>query len=146
MLYFVIGGSPLTMSSPAPCSHVTLIDRLRHSPLSGSRFQNRKSDSRHSTRPCGTEAARPSAKWPLRPDFPNTASAACLFLCLALMSCGGGSHPTPPSTPQADFSLTVSPASLTIAPGATGSSVSVLATPVNSFSGTVSVAIGGLPG
>ncbi len=48
--------------------------------------------------------------------------------------------------PQPDFSLTVSPTSLTIAAGTTGPPVSVLATAVNSFSGTVSVAIGGLPG
>jgi hypothetical protein len=39
----------------------------------------------------------------------------------------------------------VSPASLTIVAGATGSPVSILATPLNSFSGTVAVTITGLP-
>jgi hypothetical protein len=47
--------------------------------------------------------------------------------------------------PPPDFSLTVSPTTLTIVAGATGSPVSVLATAINSFSGTVSVAISGLP-
>ena len=47
--------------------------------------------------------------------------------------------------PPPDFSLAVSPASLTIVAGATGSPVSILATPLNSFSGTVAVTITGLP-
>ena len=47
--------------------------------------------------------------------------------------------------PTPDFTLTALPASLTLTPGATGSHVSVTATALNSFSGTVTVAIGGLP-
>jgi hypothetical protein len=48
-------------------------------------------------------------------------------------------------TPPPDFSLTLSPTSLTIMAGATGSKLSVLATAENSFTGTVSVTISGLP-
>jgi hypothetical protein len=50
------------------------------------------------------------------------------------------------SAPQSpDFTLTLAPTSLTITAGATGAQVSVLATAQNSFSGTVAVAISGLP-
>jgi hypothetical protein len=44
-----------------------------------------------------------------------------------------------------DFTLTLSPTSLTIMAGAAGSQVSVMAAAVNSFSGTVAVAVTGLP-
>ena len=47
--------------------------------------------------------------------------------------------------PAPDFALTVSPASLTLTPGAAGSQVSVNAAALNSFTGTVAVAISGLP-
>jgi hypothetical protein len=47
--------------------------------------------------------------------------------------------------PPPDFSLAISPTSLTIVPGATGSPVSVIATAINSFTGTVAVAINGRP-
>jgi hypothetical protein len=50
------------------------------------------------------------------------------------------SAPAPP-----DFALSLSPTSLTIMAGAAGSQVSVTAAAVNSFSGTVAVAITGLP-
>jgi hypothetical protein len=49
------------------------------------------------------------------------------------------------SAPPPDFTLALSPASLTIVAGAAGSPVSVTAAAVNSFSGTVAVAITGLP-
>ena len=71
-------------------------------------------------------------------------SAACLpFLCFTVMACGGGggSHPAA----VADFSLSTSPASVSIVGGSAGAQVSVLASAINSFSGTVSVAISGLP-
>jgi outer membrane protein assembly factor BamB len=45
----------------------------------------------------------------------------------------------------ADFSLSTSPASVSIVGGSAGAQVSVLASAINSFSGTVSVAISGLP-
>ena len=47
--------------------------------------------------------------------------------------------------PPPDFSLSVQPASLTLTGGGAGGQVSVLATPSNSFTGTVAVAITGLP-
>ena len=50
------------------------------------------------------------------------------------------SAPAPP-----DFALSLSPTSLTIMAGAAGSPVSVMAAAVNSFGGTVAVAITGLP-
>jgi hypothetical protein len=47
--------------------------------------------------------------------------------------------------PPPDFTLTTSPTSLTLTAGAAGSQVSVTAAAVNSFTGTVAVAITGLP-
>jgi hypothetical protein len=44
-----------------------------------------------------------------------------------------------------DFSFSVSPNSLTLTAGAAGTAVSVLANPANAFSGTVAVALTGLP-
>jgi hypothetical protein len=47
--------------------------------------------------------------------------------------------------PPPDFTLALSPTSLTITAGVAGSQISVMANAVSSFSGTVSVAIAGLP-
>ena len=47
--------------------------------------------------------------------------------------------------PPPDFTLSASPTTLTLTPGAAGSQVSVTATALNSFTGTVAVAITGLP-
>lgn len=49
------------------------------------------------------------------------------------------------AAPPPDFSLTLSPTSLSLASGGSGAAVSVTATAMNSFSGTVAVAITGLP-
>ena len=49
-------------------------------------------------------------------------------------------------SPPADYTLTLLPTSLTITAGATGSPVSITANPINSFTGTINVAITGLPG
>jgi hypothetical protein len=49
------------------------------------------------------------------------------------------------SAPPADYTLAVSPASVTIAGGAAGATVNITATAGNSFAGTVAVAIAGLP-
>src|SRR5438270_387126 len=49
------------------------------------------------------------------------------------------------SAPPPDYTLAVSPASATIVGGAAGATVNVTATAVNSFAGTVAVAITGLP-
>ena len=81
-----------------------------------------------------------------------TASAAASSATLTLTGTSGMlshsvavaatiSAPAPPP----DFALAVSPASLSLTPGAGGSQVSVAATARNSFAGTVSVAISGLP-
>jgi outer membrane protein assembly factor BamB len=48
-------------------------------------------------------------------------------------------------SPPPDFTLTLSPTSLSITAGATGSQVSITANPINSFTGTVAVTITGLP-
>ena len=48
-------------------------------------------------------------------------------------------------SPPPDFTLTLSPTSLSITAGATGSPVGITANPINSFTGTVAIAIAGLP-
>jgi hypothetical protein len=70
--------------------------------------------------------------------------AGCInFLSLLLLSsCGGGSTPPPPA---GDFTLSATPASISLVPGGTGQPISVNAVPANGFTGMVSVAITGLP-
>jgi hypothetical protein len=70
--------------------------------------------------------------------------AGCInFLSLLLLtSCGGGSTPPPPA---ADFTLSATPASISLVPGGAGQPISVNAVPANGFTGMVSVAITGLP-
>src|SRR5439155_305652 len=64
------------------------------------------------------------------------------FLCLLLLaSCGGGSMPAA----AGDFTLTATPASISVVPGGAGQQISVNAVPVNGFTGMVNVAIAGLP-
>lgn len=63
------------------------------------------------------------------------------LLGFQLLGCGGSSTPLP----AADFSLAATPATLSLTPGATGQAVSLSVTAVNGFTGTVAVAIGGLP-
>src|ERR1700686_1410869 len=69
--------------------------------------------------------------------------AGCIsFLCLLLLgSCGGGSMPAA----AGDFTLTATPASLSLVPGGAGQQISVNAVPANGFMGTVNVSIAGLP-
>jgi hypothetical protein len=66
---------------------------------------------------------------------------ASLIAISLLTTCGGNSPPKP--TP--DFSLTASPTSLSLSAGATSSAITVTSSPQNSFSGSISVAISGLP-
>ena len=106
----------------------------------------RKSDSRQpalSLPVTGVEEA--CAKDPSSSYVHRVAFAVCGLVCLALASCSGGSNSgsAPPPTP--DFSLAVTPTSLTLQAGGAGSPVSVTATAVNSFTGTVTVAMTGLP-
>jgi hypothetical protein len=72
------------------------------------------------------------------------------LLCLALVSCGSGSHVATgdPSgtTPAADFSLSAMPSSVTLMAGGAGQQLSVSAAPTNGFTGMVSVAITGPAG
>src|SRR5579875_422430 len=74
-----------------------------------------------------------------------------LLVVLGLASCGGGartsssSSTTPPNQPSPDFSLSVSPAALTLTAGSGGQKIRVNAVPTNGFSSTVSVNISGLP-
>jgi hypothetical protein len=70
--------------------------------------------------------------------------AGCInFLSLLLLSsCGGGSTPPPPA---GDFTLSATPASISLVPGGTGQVISVNAVSANDFTGMVSVAITGLP-
>src|SRR5215472_9761660 len=65
---------------------------------------------------------------------------AALAALLLLTTCGNS-----PPKPTPDFSLAVSPASLSLNAGATSGAITVTASPMNSFSGTVSVSISGLP-
>ena len=58
-----------------------------------------------------------------------------------LTTCGGNAPPKP----APDFSLAVSPGSLTLNAGTTSNAITVTATSLNSFSGTISVSIAGLP-
>lgn len=67
-------------------------------------------------------------------------ACCCLLLCVLAVSCSGGS-----SKPAMDFSLVASPTTVALTPGGDAQQVSVNAMPANGFSGTVSVAITGLP-
>jgi hypothetical protein len=66
---------------------------------------------------------------------------SCFLLCLMLISCGGGSKPAA----EGDFTLTTTPANIALLPGGTGQQISVNAVSANGFTGTVTVAITGLP-
>jgi hypothetical protein len=77
-------------------------------------------------------------------------SAAAGTATLTLMGASGAlSHNSSVAItvapPPPDFSLAIAPSSLTLAAGGPASSVQITATPVNGFSGTVAVTIGGLP-
>jgi hypothetical protein len=78
-------------------------------------------------------------------SLPKTLLRYSAFLVsLALLSCGGSS-PTPQMTePVADFSLISTPAAVTLVPGTT-QQFAITASPMNGFSGTITVAITGLP-
>ncbi|MBB6144909.1 hypothetical protein HNQ77_002865 [Silvibacterium bohemicum] len=79
--------------------------------------------------------------------MPKNARLACSILCLILTACGGSSKSTQtsPPAPAADFSLTASPATAALVLGGAGQAISVNAVAANGFTGTVVVAISGLP-
>jgi outer membrane protein assembly factor BamB len=71
------------------------------------------------------------------------ASAGFLILGYGMLACGGGGGSAP--APVADFSLAAAPTSLSITAGGTAQTVSLTATAINGFTGSVTVAISGLP-
>src|SRR5260370_12571226 len=66
-----------------------------------------------------------------------------LVLLFLSAGCNGGGSTSPPPPPS--FSLSASPSSLLVAQSTTSTPVTLTANPVNGFTGTVSVTIGGLP-
>src|SRR5277367_2484016 len=62
---------------------------------------------------------------------------------VAIMGCG--SQASSPLSASADFSLTASPATLTLTAGATGQAVAVTANALNGFTASVNVTLSGLP-
>jgi WD40 repeat protein len=83
-------------------------------------------------------------------EVPNRILLVCFllpWLCFGISSCGGGggggSQPPPPP-PAPDFSLSASPASVSIVAGASATT-SLTATGLNGFTSQVSVQVSGLP-
>ena len=70
-----------------------------------------------------------------------------LLLALGCDGCGGGaasfSQPLPP--PAADFSLGLSPNSVTVLQGATSPAINITVNGLNGFTGSVQIALGALP-
>ena len=69
---------------------------------------------------------------------------APVLLAAALQSCGGGGPAAPP-TPFPDFTVAVSPGSLTAIEGSTSDAATVSVTALHGFTGSVAVAVSGLP-
>lgn len=72
------------------------------------------------------------------------------FLCAVslltvLTGCSGGGTSSNTTTGSGDFSLAIVPSSITITPGGAAQTVTLAASPVNGFTGNVSVAVGALP-
>ena len=72
---------------------------------------------------------------------PRTAFLCATSLLTILTGCGGGGGPK--STE--DFTLAIAPSALTITSGGAAQTITVAASPVNGFTGNVSVAVGALP-
>lgn len=70
-----------------------------------------------------------------------TAFLCAISLLTVLTGCGGGGSPK--ST--ADFTLVIAPSALTITSGGAAQTFVVAASPINGFTGNVSVAVGALP-
>jgi hypothetical protein len=62
---------------------------------------------------------------------------------LSIIGCGGGSSSPPPI--PADFTMAVTPASVSVTQGSASSPASITVSPLHNFNGSVSVAISGLP-
>jgi IPT/TIG domain-containing protein len=83
----------------------------------------------------------------------RTCVSFSILTALLAAACGGGTTtqilpnatPAPTSAATPDFSIAISPATLNLTQGGIPQSVTISITPKNSFSGTVAVAISGLP-
>ena len=79
----------------------------------------------------------------------STARIAVTFALISILlaaGCGGGgsgSSPAPPPSPPS-FTIIISPATISIAPG-TSATANISLTPQNGFSGTATVTLSGLP-
>jgi DNA-binding beta-propeller fold protein YncE len=71
--------------------------------------------------------------------------AVLLSLELICEGCGGLSPSSPPPPPAADFTLSLSSSSISIAQGAASSAVNVSVNPLNGFSGAVQITLNALP-
>ncbi len=80
-------------------------------------------------------------------DFKTTAGFLVVALVFACSNCGGGGGgpSTSPPPPVGDFAITMSPGHLSAAAGAQTSTISISVTGLNGFSGSVNVALSGLP-
>jgi IPT/TIG domain len=68
-----------------------------------------------------------------------------LLLAVDCCACGGGGNTFIAPPPAADFSLAISPNSVTVSQGTSSSAVNVTVTPQNGFTGAVQVTLSGLP-
>ena len=73
---------------------------------------------------------------------PRIVFLGAISMLTVLSGCGGGGS----SKSTADFTLAIAPSSVTITPGGAAQTMTVTASPVNGFTGNVSVAVGALPG
>jgi hypothetical protein len=73
--------------------------------------------------------------------------AVFLFLASLATGCGGGSSyvQPPPPPPSPDFSIALSPNSISVIQGAASSAVNISVNPLNGFTGSVQVTLGALP-
>ena len=72
-------------------------------------------------------------------------SAVSLLAALTGCSGGGSSTSTATSNSPADFTLAIAPQSIAVVPGGPAQAITITASPVNGFTGSVSVAVGSLP-
>ncbi len=78
----------------------------------------------------------------MRSRFPLLCAVSVLTI---LTGCGGGSNSGSTATGFGDFSLAIVPSSITVTPGGAAQAVTLAASPMNGFSGNVSVTVGSLP-
>ncbi|WP_245536209.1 PQQ-binding-like beta-propeller repeat protein [Terriglobus roseus] len=70
---------------------------------------------------------------------------AVVSAAIVVLSACSGVAPTPIATATADFGLSATPSSVTLMSGATGQAVTVAASALSSFTGSVAVTVSGLP-